>query len=135
MQYKGNVIKLKKDRAIVSCMVEKPAGICWGGGNTGGVRERKFDCRNEVQAALHDDVIIEVPEALEGMNALIFFMPIILTMVAFMTARLVLHPRWNLYILAGSILVFFVFKFLSDKLIMARTKNSFFESKVVKILK
>lgn len=88
-----------------------------------------------MQAALHDDVIIEVPEALEGMNALIFFMPIILTMVAFMTARLVLHPRWNLYILAGSILVFFVFKFLSDKLIMARTKNSFFESKVVKILK
>ncbi len=95
---------------------------------------KKVDCTNELGAKEGDEVMIKVPDALEGINAVIFFMPIILTIITYMFARTNLDSSYNVYILAGALGLFFLLKFAADKIINLRTRGEFADSKIIKIL-
>ncbi len=96
---------------------------------------KKVSCKNDINAKEGDLVMIEMPNALEGLNAFIFFLPAILSLIIFMTARTFLPQTYNWYILAGTLVLFFAFRFIADKVITARTHGEFSDSKIIKIIK
>ncbi len=137
MVYKGTVAKIKKDVAVVEYFIKKPIGGCWGGAppNAAGPASlKKVECKNDLGAKEGDKVMIEIPDALQGLNAFIYFLPAILSLIIFMGAKTYFGREYIWYVFAGGIISFILLRAIADKIIVARTKGDYFDSKITKIL-
>ncbi len=78
--------------------------------------------------------MIEIPDALQGLNAFIYFLPAILSLIIFMAAKTYFGREYIWYIFAGALIAFILLRAVADKIIIARTKGDYFDSKITKIL-